>query len=151
MQLFLLGELSNLNRNNKKLRSKKSPLRILHLWLKYRKNSSNRRSCLRILQIRTNCCFDSYGRFIGSSIWFIFFTCTSMGVFDVEFLTLLLSSFVIQRIDPVINLCRRVYQAYSVDSCSYFLVYIFISILQMNILKMLSNLFPRIVRIKMLQ
>ncbi|KAK8796172.1 hypothetical protein WA171_004134 [Blastocystis sp. BT1] len=30
-----------------------------------------------------------------------------MGVFDVEFLTLLLSSFVIQRIDPVINLCRR--------------------------------------------
>ena len=75
---------------------------------------------------------------MSTSIWFIFSTCTSMGVFDVEFLTLLLSSFVIQRIDPVINLCRRVCQAYGIDSCSCCLVYIFISILQMSILKMLS-------------
>ena len=37
-----------------------------------------------------------------------FSTCEVMGVFDVEFLTVILSAFVITRIDPLVDLVRRV-------------------------------------------
>ena len=42
------------------------------------------------------------GRFI--FLWYI----STMAVFDVEFLTIILSAFVISRIDPVVNLLHRV-------------------------------------------
>ena len=43
------------------------------------------------------------------AFFFPFFsTCEVMGVFDVEFLTVILSAFVITRIDPLVDLVRRV-------------------------------------------
>lgn len=48
-----------------------------------------------------------FGSFILGRVIFLWYIST-MAVFDVEFLTIILSAFVISRIDPVVNLLHRV-------------------------------------------